>query len=103
MVMTGTQEIVDKFIANSDKPIVLKFWAEWCGPCRALKPIFEDIAKVVDADLLEINADDSLDLVQKYNIRGIPTMLFIKNGTIQKTLVGVQPKETIINIINELK
>jgi thioredoxin 1 len=93
----------DKVI-KSDKIILVDFWAEWCGPCRSLAPILEEVAgEVADkANIVKCNVDDNGDLAQQYGIRGIPTMIFFKNGEAAKTLVGVQPKEEIKKTIEEL-
>ena len=95
MFIKADKETVDNYIAKSEKLVVLKFWAEWCGPCRVLGPIFDDIAKEADADFLSINADDNSDLVQQYGIRGIPATLLVYKGTVQKSILGVQSKTAI--------
>lgn len=91
-------------VIKSDKPVVVDFWAEWCGPCRTLGPILEEVAKEVGekANVLKVNVDDNPDLAQRFGIRGIPTMIFFKNGQATKTLVGVQPKEEIKKTLEEL-
>jgi thioredoxin 1 len=91
-------------VIKSGKPVLVDFWAEWCGPCRTLGPILEDVAKEVGdkATVLKVNVDDNPELAQKFGIRGIPTMIFFKNGQASKTLVGVQPKEEIKKSLEEL-
>jgi thioredoxin 1 len=91
-------------VLKADKPILVDFWAEWCGPCRVLGPILDDVAKELGekAQIVKVNVDDNPELAQKYGIRGIPTMIFFKNGQAAKTLVGVQTKEEIKKSLEEL-
>lgn len=91
-------------VITSNRPVLVDFWAEWCGPCRVLGPILDEVAKEVGekAQVLKVNVDDNPELAQRYGIRGIPTMIFFKNGQAAKTLVGVQPKEEIKKSLEEL-
>lgn len=91
-------------VLKAEKPILVDFWAEWCGPCRVLGPILDDVAKELGekAQIVKVNVDDNPELAQKYGIRGIPTMIFFKNGQPAKTLVGVQAKEEIKKSLEEL-
>jgi len=94
----------DDAVLNSSKPILVDFWAEWCGPCKALAPILEEIAAELGekAEIVKVNVDQAGTLAQKYGIRGIPTLIFFKNGEAKSTLVGNQPKQEIVKTFNEL-
>jgi thioredoxin 1 len=90
-------------VVNSSTPVVVDFWAEWCGPCKALAPILDEIAgEVAGAKVVKVNVDESGELAQQYGIRGIPTLIFFKDGEVKSTLVGNQPKAEILKNLNDL-
>lgn len=91
-------------VLKSDKPVLVDFWAEWCGPCKALGPVLDQLSgEVADqAKIVKVNVDEARELAAKYGVRGIPTMIFFKNGQVVNTLVGNHPKEVILNSIKSI-
>jgi thioredoxin 1 len=99
--MSSAREVTDATfeaeVLNSDKPIMVDFWAEWCGPCRAVSPILDQIASE-HADKLEIvklNVDDNPQTAMKYQITSIPAMKVFKGGEVVKTVIGAKPKPAL--------
>ncbi len=94
----------DSEIASSTVPVLVDFWAEWCGPCRMLGPILDQLAdeKGAAAKITKVNVDDSPALAAKYNVRSIPMLLFIKNGEVKETVVGVQSKDALAKKLDAL-
>ena len=100
-VITLTQQNFNQEVLQSETPVLVDFWAEWCGPCRMVSPIVEEIAKENTAFKVgKVNVDDQQALAQQYGIRSIPTLIVFKKGSIYKTAVGARPKESILQMID---
>jgi thioredoxin 1 len=104
MAQTFTDENVQDIIA-SGKPVVIDFWATWCGPCVGMSPLIEDLAKEYEGkvEIGKYNIDEESDLTTQYRIMSIPTILFFKNGErVNIRLAGSQTRETLVDKIEEL-
>ena len=101
-VITITKENYDDEVIKSPVPVLLDFWATWCGPCRMLSPIVDEIANEVEgkAKVCKINVDEQPDLAQQFGIMSIPTLVFMKNGEIVAKEVGVRSKQAILDKLN---
>ncbi len=105
--MSSSQAVTDitfeAEVLNSGKPVLVDFWAEWCGPCRALGPKLEEIATEMAGQIqvVKINVDENHATPQKYGIRGIPAMILFRGGQEIGQLVGNHPKETITDFITK--
>ena len=98
-----TDNSFESDVIKSDKPIVVDFWAEWCGPCKQVAPILEEISNEMkdQVDVAKHNIDDHPNQPSKYGVRGIPTMLLFKGGELKATKVGATTKSNIVSWIRE--
>jgi len=97
-----TDETFEKEIMNSDIPAMVDFWAAWCGPCRMVGPVVEELAKEYEGKIkfAKMDVDQNRQTPTKFGIRSIPTLIFFKGGEVARTIIGAQPKS---NIDEELK
>ena len=87
----------DELVLKSPKPVLLDFWAPWCGPCRMVAPVVEEIAQENESIVVgKVNVDEEMALAAQFGITSIPTLLYFENGQLQKTLVGFRPKADIL-------
>lgn len=100
MYLEITKENFQAEVVESDKPVLLDFWATWCGPCRMIAPTVEEIAEErSDIKVGKVNVDEQSELAAAFEIVSIPTLVVLKNGKVTNRLVGVRPKEDILRML----
>ncbi len=89
-------------VEKAENVVVLDFYADWCGPCRMLAPIFEELANEMDSvDFYKVNVEDASDLASRFGVRSIPTIIVFKQGEIVETLMGAMPKKNLAEVISK--
>lgn len=95
-----TKENFESEVMNSEKPVLVDFWASWCGPCQMVAPVIEELSEeVTDVKICKINVDEEPELAAQFRVMNIPTLLLIKDGTVASRAVGAQEKDELLDMI----
>ena len=101
-VVIITKKNFQKEVLQAKQPVLLDFWAEWCGPCQMLSPVVEEVARQVkDVKIGKINVDEEQELAMQFRVMSIPTLAYIKNGTVVEKSVGLKSKEGILDLMGK--
>ncbi len=102
MEVTITKENFEQVVLKSDKPVLVDFWATWCGPCKMLSPIIEEVRKETEGKAVvgKINVDEQQELAMQFGVMSIPTLLVFKNGEIVKKQIGFIPKQAVLGLLD---
>ena len=102
MELTLTKFNFNDEVLNSDMPVIVDFWATWCGPCRMIAPIIEQLAKELDGKIKvgKVNVDEQMELAVNYRVESIPTVMFFKDGKLVDKIIGLADKEEILSKFN---
>ncbi len=100
-VLTLTEANWNEEVVSSNTPVLVDFWAPWCGPCRIIAPIIEELAEEFEGKLKvgKLNTDENPNIAMQYGIRAIPTVILFKNGEVVDTRIGVQPKDSLKQMV----
>ena len=103
MEMVFTTQNFESKVLNSDKPVLVDFYADWCGPCKMMAPVVEELAELYDgkAKVGKLNVDNNEEIAIKYGVMSIPTLLVIKNGQVEAKMVGVQKREVLMDALDK--
>ena len=101
-LITITDDNFEEEVINSDKPVLIDFWAVWCGPCRMIAPIVEELANEYDGKVKigKLDVDSNQQTSIKFGVRSIPTILIFKDGKVKETIIGAVPKKNIVEKLN---
>ena len=101
-VVTLTDATFDTEVTNAEQPVLIDFWAEWCGPCRMVAPIVESLAADYDGKVkvAKLNVDENPQVSRRFNIRSIPTLLLFKDGELKETAIGLRPKPQLEQLLD---
>ena len=99
MTSSVSEQTYDEALAAADGLVMVDFWAEWCGPCRAVAPVLEGLAAETGVQLLKVNVDENPGLAARYEVRSIPTILFVEDGEVVDRVVGAAPKAVFEGIV----
>lgn len=99
-VLALNKENFQKEVVEESKVVLIDFWASWCGPCRMLSPIVDEIAEEnQDIKVCKVNVDEEPELAQQFSVMSIPTLVVMKDGNVKNTSIGVQPKAAILEMV----
>jgi thioredoxin 1 len=98
-----TKSNFEQEVVNSDKPVFVDFWAQWCGPCRAVAPIVDELANDYDGKIkvAKVNVDEEGELAQKFRVMSIPTLMVFKSGEVADKIIGARPKDELASVIEK--
>ena len=100
MALIFTDDNLKDYLA-ADQPVVVDFWAEWCGPCRMMSPVIDEVAETLsDVKVCKVNVDEASDLASMFGIESIPTLVVIKNGQTVNKSIGLISKEQVLQLLN---
>ena len=102
-IVTLTDATFDEVVGGADAPVLVDFWAEWCGPCKMIAPVLEDIAKehAGKLQIAKLNVDDNPNIARRYDVMSIPTLLVFADGEVKKRLVGAKGKAQLLEELSE--
>jgi thioredoxin 1 len=103
-VQQVSDESFDKEVLQADLPVLIDFWAPWCGPCKAIAPVVAELAKEYDGKLkvVKMNVDDNPQTPSKYGVRGIPNLILFKGGQVRDQIVGAVPKAQLVKAVSQV-
>lgn len=102
MKITLTKDNYNEVVTSAQKPVLIDFWATWCGPCKMIAPVIDRVANErEDVIVCKVNVDEQEELAIKFNIQSIPTLVLVKNGTIAKTAVGYRDYDGVVDFISK--
>ncbi|PWJ51487.1 thioredoxin [Faecalicatena contorta] len=100
-VIKLTAQNFEQEVMQSDKPVLVDFYADWCGPCKTMSPIVEEISKEkTDAKVCKLNIDEEMEIAQKYGVMSIPTFIVFKDGQVTKKDMGAKPKKAVLSMFD---
>ncbi len=104
MALNITEDNFDSEVLASEVPVLVDFWAQWCGPCKMLSPVIDQIATEVEgqAKVVKVDVDAASAIAARYNVRNIPTLIYFKNGEVVDTVIGAASKDSILSRLKSL-